>query len=147
MSEKALANKLRIALLDQIATVDLPGFLFEHLDQHLVELNYFKLSNLYNNVGRFTTYLKQVAKDYIVYVKKHNPQLPKSSTKQTIYEPFFNNALFNEGYIMHFSPTDLIKITSIFSVTCVLTMKEYIHRRVFKKPLATKTTATKKSST
>ena len=79
MSEKALANKLRIALLDQIATVDLPGFLFEHLDQHLVELNYFKLSNLYNNVGRFTTYLKQVAKDYIVYVKKHNPQFPKSS--------------------------------------------------------------------
>ena len=144
MSEKALANKLRIALLDQIATVDLPGFLFEHLDAHLVELNYFKLSNLYNNLGRFTTYLKQVAKDYVVYVKKHNPQFPKANTKLAVYEPFFNNQLFSEGYIMHFSPTDLIKMTSIYSVTCVLTMKEYIHRRVFKKTVATKT-ATKKT--
>lgn len=138
MSEKALANKLRIALLDQIATVDLPGFLFEHLDQHLIELNYFKLSNLYNNVGRFTTYLTWISKDYMAYVKKHNPQFPKGTTKQSIYEPFFNNALFNEGYSMHFSPTDLIKITSIYSVTCVLTMKEYIHRRVFKKNIPTK---------
>ena len=45
LSEQKLSNKIRIQMIEEIAEIDLPGFLFLEIDAALTILNYFKLSN------------------------------------------------------------------------------------------------------
>jgi hydroxypyruvate isomerase len=102
MNERALANRLRIAIIDKISEVDLPGFLFEQIDQSLLELNYFKLSNLHTNLDTYLTYLEEIQTAYINFIKTHNPlqtqALPKSK-----YEPFMTDSLYSQAYECNFS--------------------------------------------
>lgn len=130
MTERTLANRLRIAIVEEVAKIDLPGFLFEHIDKSLLELNYFKLSNLYNNLEDYIKYLHDIQKNYIVFIKKTNSLTKTPKKDQSIYEPFMTDSLFNEKYELSLNKQEMIHLESLFSVTCILRMKEFINRRI-----------------
>lgn len=132
MNERALANKLRISIIEHISAVDLPAFLFEQIDQWLLELNYFKLSNLHMNLDTYITYLEEIQAAYINFIKTHNP-LQEQQLAKNRYEPFMTNSLYDVWYECNFSRRELIKIESLFSVNCILRMKEFVNRRILKK--------------
>ncbi|USN55148.1 MAG: hypothetical protein H6765_00600 [Candidatus Peribacteria bacterium] len=133
MSEKALANKMRITILDHVSQKDLPGFMFEQIDNHLAELNYYKISNLLNNMDRYDEYLEGVEKNYREYILAHNPREATNTLSSTSYEPFMTNSFYGTDYTLNFSPRELIKISSLFGVSCLLTMKEYVNRRILQR--------------
>lgn len=135
MNEKALANKLRISIIERIAMIDLPAFLFEQIDNHLSELNYFKISNLYNNLDEFSAYLETIQDDYTTYIQEHNPELIDEETPltETTYQPFVTETLIEKEVDLAFGPKELIKITSLYGVSCLLRMKEFINRRILQK--------------
>lgn len=96
MNERALANKLRIAIVETIAEVDLPAFLFEQIDQSLMELNYFKLSNLHNNLDTYLTYLEEIQSAYIDFIKRHNPIVDKAPLVGEKYEAYMTDGLYSQ---------------------------------------------------
>lgn len=130
MNERALSNRLRIAIIEEVAKIDLPWFLFEQIDKSLLELNYFKLSNLYNNLETYVLYLQEIQEAYLDFVKRHNPIMKHKKESAEKYEPFMTDSLFNEKYQFYFSNQDMIKLESLFSVSCILRMKEFINRRI-----------------
>ncbi len=132
MNERALANKIRIAMIEHIAEVDLPGFLFEQIDQSLLELNYFKLSNLHANLDTYLTYLQEIQEAYVSFIKTHNP-LQEPALAEKRYTAFMTDSMHTQGYECNFSARELIKIESLFSVNCILRMKEFVNRRTLKK--------------
>jgi len=131
MTERALANRLRIAIIEEVAKLDLPGFLFEEIDKSLLELNYFKLSNLYNNLETYILYLGEIAENYIDFVRRNNPsnRIPRPLDTNT-YEAFMTDQFYNERYQLAFNQQELVKLKSLFSVSCTLRMKEFINRRI-----------------
>jgi hypothetical protein len=52
------------------------------------------------------------------------------------------DSLYSQAYECNFSWRELIKIESMFSVNCILRMKEFVNRRILKK----KAISTKKIS-
>ena len=64
LSEQKLSNKIRIELIEEIAEIDLPGFLFLEIDAALTMLNYFKLSNLQRNGDSLFSYLDEISREY-----------------------------------------------------------------------------------
>lgn len=144
MNERALANRLRIAIIEDIVKIDLPAFLFEQIDKNLLELNYFKLSNLHNNLGTYKTYLEEIQSAYVDFVKRHNPLMRRKWLAPEIYESYMTDSLYDQEYQMAFSKTELIKLESMFSVSCILKMKEFINRRILNKQV--EKVARKKSS-
>ena len=133
MNERLLANRLRIAIVDHISHVDLPAFLFEQIDQSLTELNYFKLSNLYNNLETYKTYLEEIQTAYVDFVKTHNPLMRRNKLASPVYTGYMTESLYKENFSMYFNTKELIKLRSLFSVNCVLRMKEFINRRILQK--------------
>ena len=95
MNERALANKIRIAIVEKIADVDLPAFLFEQIDQSLIELNYFKVSNLHNNVDTYLTYLEEIQSAYVDFIKRHNP-LQEQALAPERYEAYMTDGLYSQ---------------------------------------------------
>ena len=95
MNERALANRLRISVIDQVGTVDLPGFLFNQIDQNLMELNYFKLSNLYNNLDTYVDYLKEIQEAYVDFVRIHNPIMKHDHLEDKQYEAYMTHSLYS----------------------------------------------------
>ncbi len=145
MTERALANKLRLQIIEQIAKVDLPWFLFEEIDQSLVELNYYKLSNLYNNLTTYSLYLEEIQATYTDFLKQHNPIMRGGKLPLASYEPYITDDLYMANYQLYFNARELLKIKSLFSVSCILRMKEFINRRILqKKELHAKSITTKK---
>ncbi len=133
MTERALANKLRLQIIEQIAKVDLPWFLFEEIDQSLVELNYYKLSNLFNNLPTYTQYLEEIQAAYTDFLKHHNPLMRAGKLPMASYEPYITDQLYMSNYQLYFNARELLKIKSLFSVSCILRMKEFINRRILQK--------------
>lgn len=133
MNERALANRLRIAIIENIADVDLPWFLFEQIDQNLLELNYFKLSNLHNNMDTYLTYLQELQAAYVDFVKTHNPIMRHEHLAGEVYESYMTDSLYSSQYQFFFNKTELLKLESLFSVNCILKMKEFINRRILQK--------------
>ncbi len=145
MTERALANKLRLQIIEQIAKVDLPWFLFEEIDQTLVELNYYKLSNLHNNLPTYTLYLEEIQAAYTDFLRVHNPIIRTTKLAAASYEPYITDDLYMERYQLFFNARELLKIKSLFSVNCILRMKEFINRRILqKKELQAKNPSVKK---
>lgn len=130
MSERNFANKVRIQIIEQIADIDLPGFLFEHLDQNLSELNYFKLTNLMNNIDSYTKYLINLAQQYSRHILSLQGTSLEKPAAPTNYEPFMTEELYQKKTRLSLSKKQLIKVRSLFSVSCLLTMKEFINRRI-----------------
>lgn len=140
MTERALANKLRLQIIEQIAKVDLPWFLFEEIDQSLVELNYYKLSNLHNNLPTYTLYLEEIQAAYTNFLKDHNPIMRAQKLPAASYEAYITDELYMDRYQLFFNARELLKIKSLFSVNCILRMKEFINRRILQKKELTKKT-------
>lgn len=134
MSERVLANALKIKIVDEIGDVDLPWFLFEQLDSVLNELNYYKVSNLYDNIAQYKLYLTWVAENYIQYVTdmqaKNDTLLLSASHRTYNFEPFMTEALYDLNFVFHVWKQQLLEIQSVFCVSSILTMKEYINRRI-----------------
>ncbi len=130
MNERTLANKLRIAIIEEVTKIDLPSFLFIQIDKSLLEMNYFKLSNLYNNLETYTLYLDEIEANYHDFIKRHNPIMKQEREKNLQYDRFMTDTLSNEWYELFFNKRQLIKLESMFSVNCILRMKEFINRRI-----------------
>jgi len=132
MSERILANALRIKVVDAIGGVDLPGFLFEQLDSVLNDLNYYKISNLYDNITQYTNYLEGVANNYVQYVKDLHDDHSDTDISHRAYnfEPFMTDELYGENFVFRIGKQQLLELQSIFCVSSILTMKEYINRRI-----------------
>lgn len=129
-SEQKLATALRIKILDHIAEIDLPGFLFEQIDATISELNFYKVSNLLDNIEQYTAYLMGVAKRYNVVVRQANDVAHEPNNRAVNYEPYMTDTLFKEGFISTLSRRQYNALYTTFSVQCLLTMKEYINRRI-----------------
>lgn len=129
MTEKVLANRLRLALVAKVNEIDLPKFLLEQIDKNLLELNYFKLSNLYTNVDRYIAYLIEIQITYVEFIIKHNPPTFDIPTPHIWYDWYMTDSLYETWVRMHFSAKELLKVQSLFSVTCILRMKEFINKR------------------
>lgn len=131
MSERVLANALKIKVVDIIGDVDLPWFLFEQIDTVLNDLNYYKISNLHDNIKKYEQYLQGVAKNYITFVKEmHEHESDVSAHRSFNYEPFMTDALYDEHFQFRLNGKQLVELQSVFCVSCILTMKEYINRRI-----------------
>lgn len=147
MSEHSLSIKLRIRLIEQLAEIDLPSFLFEQLDQLLAEVTYFKLINLQDNIELFVAYLQEMWEGYYEQMQLlAEPQEHKINYATHIYAPYFTDRLYAE----HWKPTcwlkDLLKIKQRYLVMTTLTSKEYMYKKQKKTLLTPLETVTEKTS-
>ena len=130
MSERVLANALKIKIVDEIGAVDLPWFLFEQLDAVLNELNYYKVSNLYENIAQYKKYLQWVAKNYLQYVHELQTSSEESlisvSHRTYNFEPFMTQELYNQNFVFHIGKQQLIGTTK-----CILCKFNTHHERVY----------------
>jgi len=132
-SEQKLAALLRIRILDHIGEIDLPWFLFEQIDATLSELNYYKVSNLLDNIEQYTAYLMGMAKRYNTVIKNTEEWNLTPNHRTINYEPYMTNTLYKEGFSCTLNKMQCSKLHTTFSVLCLLTMKEYINRRILQR--------------
>ena len=136
MSERLLAKALALTIVESISSVDLPVFLINSLEHTLSELNYYKLSNLHDNINEYITYLQWVAQRYVQYcLDLINERSDKHSSPNThhLITDSLSAALKKQWVALTLSKTDSATLQSVFSVSCVLTLKEYVHRRILQK--------------
>lgn len=131
MSERVLANALKIKVVDVIGEIDLPWFLFEQIDAVLNDLNYYKISNLHDNIKQYEQYLQGVSKNYITFINEMQEDISEAPSHRNFnYEPFMTDALYEENFQFRLNGKQLIELQSVFCVSTILTMKEYINRRI-----------------
>ena len=132
LSEQKLSNKIRIQMIEEIAWIDLPGFLFLEIDAALSILNYYKLSNLQRNEQIFLSYLDEVSREYnnmmLTHAKQQTTTLKNNVNK---YAGFLTDFLIMKSVKLNFSAQELIGIESLYRVRVLLKMKEFINRRIY----------------
>lgn len=133
MNERALANNARIQIIEQIADVDLPWFLFEHIDQSLVELNYYKLTNLLANLDDYVSYLQDLAHQYSAHLLELATGEKHPHMTMRNFESLMTEKVFQHGVHLSLTKQQIVNLKSLFSVSCLLTMKEFINRRILHK--------------
>ncbi len=131
LSEKKLSNKIRIQLIEHIAEIDLPWFLFLEIDAALSMLNYFKLSNLQRNEAMFLTYLDEVAVEYSTMIEElaKRPQYHRHPWTESSW--FLTDSLIMKSIKINLTQQQLIGIESVYRVKSLLRMKEFINRRIY----------------
>jgi hypothetical protein len=129
MSEHTLSIKLIIRLIEQLAEVDLPSFVFEQLDQLLAEVTYFKLINLQDNIDLFLSYLHDMADNY--YGQMHDIVAETTSPAYAlhIYAPYFTDKLYAENRKPTCGLKDLLKIKQRYLVMITLMSKEFMYKK------------------
>lgn len=129
MSERSLSIKLRIRLIEQLAEVDLPSFIFDQLDQLLAEVTYFKLINLQDNIDLFVLYLQEMSEGYYQQMLLLTSGETTTNYATHIYAPYFTDRLYAE----HRKPMcwlkDLLKIKQRYLVMTTLMSKEYMYKK------------------
>lgn len=133
-SESHQANLLRVAIIEHIADIDLPPFLLAHIEYTFSYLNVYKLGNLMRNISEYTTYLTELVEHYMRHVKN----LSTRSQSSHQFKVWLNNALLAEWFSFQCTGTEFFTATSMFTVSCTLTTKEFIHKRIMQRSLLTK---------
>lgn len=131
LSEKKLSNTLRIQIIEKIAEIDLPGFLFLEIDTALSLLNYFKLVNLHRNISVYSEFLDELALEYTNYILKKAEYPSYHRFSQTETAGFMTDSLMEKWVKLRLSYQELTKIESVYRVKCLLRMKEFINRRIY----------------
>ncbi len=131
LSEKKLSNTLRIQIIERIAEIDLPGFLFLEIDTALSLLNYYKLSNLYSNIAVYSTFLDELSQEYNIFMEGKSDYPAYHRFSQTETAAFMTDTLMEKWVKLRLSYQEFNKIESIFRVKCLLKMKEFINRRIY----------------
>ncbi len=131
LSEQKLSNRLRIEIIEQVAEIDLPWFLFLEIDAALTMLNYFKLSNLQRNLKDYLSFLVELADEYNAGIEQlaANPAFHRYSQWETAW--FLTDHLITKGVHIKASQQTLVGIESVYRVKCLLRMKEFINRRIY----------------
>jgi len=129
MSEHSLSIKLRIRLIEQLAEVDLPSFIFEQLDQLLAEVTYFKLINLQDNIDLFVAYLKEMGDWYYEQMQLLCEEETTKNYATHMYAPYFTDRLFAEHRKPSCGLKDLLKIKQRYLVMTTLMSKEYMYKK------------------
>jgi|GEM_PF-5920831 len=146
MSEYSLSIKLRIRLIEQLAEIDLPSFLFDQLDQLLAEVTYFKLINLQDNIDLFVIYLKEMGEGYYEQMQHLTENQERPTNYAThIYAPYFTDKLYAERRKPTCGLKDLLKIKQRYLVMTTLMSKEYMYKKQKKTLLAPLEITTKKA--
>ncbi len=130
LSEQKLSNKIRIQMIEEIAEIDLPWFLFLEIDAALGILNYFKLSNLQSNEQNLLWYLDEISREYN-NMMLHYSKETKVSAWSSENAWFLTDFLIMKGVKMNLPKQTLISIESVFRVRVLLKMKEFINRRIY----------------
>lgn len=129
MTEHGLSIKLRIRIIERLAEVDLPGFMFELLDQLLSELNYFKLMNLQNNIEDFCWFLQEISHQYEdTLTHLTSEKIPAYSYH--MYEPYLTDTLYEQKRKPSCGLRELLKLKQRCSVIILLSIKEYMYKQV-----------------
>ncbi len=132
LSEQKLSNRIRIQLIERIAEIDLPWFLFLEIDAALSMLNYFKLSNLQRNADIFFTYLDELSCEYNHHVEKISERYRASEISHFGESwGFLTDYLISKNCTLKLPQKRLIAIESEYRVRCLLRMKEFINRRIY----------------
>ena len=129
MSEHSLSIKLRIRLIEQLAEIDLPSFIFEQLDQLLAEVTYFKLINLQDNIDLFIVYLQELGTGYYDQMQLLTTGEQVVNYATHIYAPYFTDKLYAEQWKPTCWLKDLLKIKQRYLVMTTLMSKEYMYKK------------------
>ncbi len=133
LSEQKLSNKIRIQMIEEIAWIDLPWFLFLEIDAALSILNYYKLTNLQKNEEIFLSYLDEISREYnnmmLSHTKRETGPLRHDANQ---YAGFLTDFLIMKSVKLNFTAQELIGVESLFRVRVLLKMKEFINRRIYK---------------
>lgn len=129
MSEYSLSIKLRIRLIEQLAEIDLPSFLFEELDMLLAGVTYFKLVNLHENIEQFSAYLTKMGDGYYEEMKTLVDATTVLPYATHIYAPYFTDKLYAEHWKPSCGLKDLLKIKQRYLVMTTLMSKEYMYKK------------------
>lgn len=132
LSEQKLSNTLRIQIIEEIAEVDLPWFMFLEIDAALSMLNYFKLTNLKQNLDQYMGFLFVLADEYNEAMKKTCSQFNAKINTGSDSAGFLTDYLISQWVHVKLSQQKLVRIESVYRVKCLLKMKEYINRRILK---------------
>jgi len=130
LSEQKLSNRLRIEIIEHVAEIDLPWFLFLEIDAALSMLNYFKLSNLQRNLDAYLSYLIELSWEYNTMIEWHaaRPMYHRAMTGDTAW--FLTDYLISKAIRIQMTQQKLLGIESVYRVKCLLRMKEFINRRI-----------------
>lgn len=131
LSEQKLSNRLRIEIIEQVAEIDLPWFLFLEIDAALSMLNYFKLSNLQRNLDDYLSYLIELSWEYNDMMEWYaaRPMYHRAATGDTAW--FLTDYLITKAVRIQMTQQKLLGIESVYRVKCLLRMKEFINRRIY----------------
>lgn len=146
MSEHSLSIKLRIRLIEQLAEVDLPSFIFDQLDQLLAEVTYFKLINLQDNIDLFVDYLQEMSDWYYEQMLLLSTGEHAVNYATHIYAPYFTDKLYAEHRKPMCGLKDLLKIKQRYLVMTTLMSKEYMYKKQKKSLLTPLEVSTKKEA-
>lgn len=138
LSEQKLSNKIRIQMIEEIAEIDLPGFLFLEIDAALSILNYFKLSNLQKNDDIFYSYLDEISREYnnmMLWLTAQHTAGTKGKISETAW--FLTDFLIMKWTKIKLPQQKLVWIESVYRVRVLLKMKEFINRRIYNEKRAT----------
>lgn len=131
LSEKKLSNTLRIQIIEKIAEIDLPGFLFLEIDTALSLLNYYKLTNLHRNILVYSEYLEDLSVEYNNHMVEKSKFPVYHRFSQTETAGFMTDFLMEKWIRLRLSYQEFTKIESVYRVKCLLKMKEFINRRIY----------------
>ena len=134
-SESHQATLLRVAIIEHISDIDLPPFLLAHIEYTFSYLNVYKLGNLMRNITEYTTYLDELVEQYMRHVRALSHRW--SSTNSS-FSVGLNSTLAAEWFTFGCTWTEFFTATSMFTVSCTLTTKEFIHKRIMQRSLLTK---------
>jgi hypothetical protein len=129
MSEYSLSIKLRIRLIEQLAEIDLPSFIFEQLDQLLAEVTYFKLINLQDNIDLFVTFLTEMGEGYYDQMQLLTVEDMTTNYATHIYAPYFTDKLYAEQWKPSCGLKDLLKVKQRYLVMTTLMSKEFMYKK------------------
>lgn len=64
MNENKMAFKLRDQINKKVSKLDIPKFLLDEVNMLLDQVNYYKLTNIKNNIDSFLEYINDLNKQY-----------------------------------------------------------------------------------
>lgn len=129
MSQKTLARMLRIQCIEKVCDIDLPWFLIDTIESSLVMINAYKLANLIENIDAVHKQLTALWDQYSLEVAKLTTHQESTNRHRNILQYLTNTLLHKtESTKLIISKTEAIRLKNVYTITCLLMLKEHMHR-------------------
>jgi hypothetical protein len=129
MNQQTLARMLRIQCVEKVCDIDLPWFLIDTIESSLAMINAYKLTNLIENIDTVHVQLTALWEQYSLEVAKLTTHQESANRHRNILQYLTNTLLHKtQSTKLILSKTEAIRLNNVYTITCLMMLKEHIHR-------------------